>query len=271
MLGHVHELTTSNLTAHLASKAYGRANVILAETASTNDDARQAAAEGAVRGFTVVADAQTRGRGAHGRVWSSPRGTDLYLSIVERPDAWPGTVDPARVAPLTLAVGLGVADAIHALVPTLDPKVKWPNDVWIGRKKCAGILCEASSIGARMEAIILGIGLGVNRTEYEPELATTATSLLLEQRRTSPDRPPLDRSLALALVLEHVERWVDRFAAEGPAPIVAALEPRLALRGERVRVDEIEGELLGIAPSGALRVYTSAGVRDLVAGTLRPA
>lgn len=253
------DLTTSNLTAHLRAKVYGRSNVILAETASTNDDARRAAVDGVPRGFVVVADAQSRGRGAHGRTWSSPRGTDLYLSIVERL-----SIEPARVAPLTLAVGLGVSDAVRALAPELDPRVKWPNDVWIGRRKCAGILCEASSTGARMDAIVIGIGLGVNRTEYEGELAESATSLRLAAART------FDRAAVLATVLEHVERWVDRFAAEGPAPVLDALAPRLALRGERVRVDDVEGELLGLAPSGALRVATATAVRELVAGTLRP-
>jgi BirA family biotin operon repressor/biotin-[acetyl-CoA-carboxylase] ligase len=253
-------LDAERVSGLLATAAYGRSLDVRAETGSTNDDARDAAARGAARGHVVVADTQSRGRGARGRTWSSPPGLDLYVSIVERLE-----VAPERLAPLTLAVGLGVADAVAAIAPRLQPEVKWPNDVWIGRRKCAGILVETSSAGARIEAIVIGIGFGVNRLDFEGELAESATSIAREHGAI------VDRARALASLLEHVERWVDRFAAEGPAPVIAALERRLALRGERVTVDDVEGTVIGIAPSGAIRIATERGERTVISGTLRPA
>lgn len=259
------DLSRDRVLAALRTRALGRSLEVRDETASTNDDARAAAAAGAPRGHVIVADSQTRGRGARGRTWSSPRGVDLYLSIVERV-----ALEPARVAPLTLAVGLGVADAACALVPGIEPRVKWPNDVWVEGRKTAGILVEASSTGGRVESLVIGIGLGVNRVELEPELAGSATSLRLEARRRDAAAGALDRSIALAMLLDHVERWVDRFVAEGAPPIVRAVEERLALRGERVRVDDLDGVLVGLAPSGAVRLRTASGEREAIAGTLRP-
>jgi BirA family biotin operon repressor/biotin-[acetyl-CoA-carboxylase] ligase len=258
-------LSADAIAAHLSTRAYGRSLEVKGETGSTNDDAREAALRGAPRGHVVVADAQHRGRGAHGRTWSSPQGKDLYVSIVERLE-----VEPQRIAPLTLAVGLGVAEAAEAIAPPLSARVKWPNDVWSGRRKIAGVLVEASSIGSRIEALVIGIGLNVNRSAFEGKLAENASSLLLELRRVRPDAAPIDRERALAELLVRVERWVDRFVAEGTAPIVEALEERLALRGEAVRCDEVEGVLLGIAPSGAATIATANGVREFVAGTMRP-
>ena len=86
----------------LTTRLYGRSLEVLAETGSTNDDARAAAERGVPRGHVVVADAQRSGRGARGAVWVSPPGTDLYVSIVERLE-----LAPREVATLTLAVGLG--------------------------------------------------------------------------------------------------------------------------------------------------------------------
>ena len=247
----------------LSTRVLGRSLEVRAETGSTNDDARVAADAGAPRGHVIVANAQTRGRGARGRAWSSPAGEDLYLSIVERTE-----LPPARVSLLTLAVGLGVAELVATLVD--DVRVKWPNDVWIGRRKCAGILVEASSMGTRLGPIVIGIGLDVNRLEWAPELAADATSILATRRLTDPSAARLDRGAVLAELLAHVERRVDLLARGGERELVAAVAARLALVGERVRVDELEGTLLGLAPSGALRLETSDGARDVIAGTLRP-
>jgi BirA family biotin operon repressor/biotin-[acetyl-CoA-carboxylase] ligase len=249
----------------LRTRVYGRSLVVKDETGSTNDDAREAAERGVPRGHVVVADAQQKGRGARGRGWSSPPGTDLYVSIVERLD-----IPSEWLAAVTLAVGLGVAEAVEELVPGLAAQVKWPNDVWIGRRKVAGILVEASSLAGRVDALVIGIGLNVNRTEFEGELAETASSLLLEARRARPDVEPLGRERALAVVLERVERRVEDDATQGPSSVIAALEPRLALRGERVRCETLEGVLLGLAPTGGARIETEHGVCTAVAGTLRP-
>ncbi len=257
------ELEPGRLSALLRSSRYGRSLRVLALTGSTNDDARRDAEAGAPDGHVVVADAQRSGRGSRGRSWLSPPGQDLYVSIVARPE-----VPLSQLSPLTLAVGLGVADAVQQLLEpdARAPEVKWPNDVWLGGKKCAGVLVEASSSGERMGPLVIGIGLNVNRTRWPDELAPGATSLRLARGGRA-----LDRGAALAALLGAVERWVDRFAAQGGEPVAAALQHRLALRGRRVRCEAVEGVLVGVAPSGALRIAADDGLRELLAGRLERA
>jgi BirA family biotin operon repressor/biotin-[acetyl-CoA-carboxylase] ligase len=260
-----HDIAPQRIQAALSTRVYGRSLQVVGSTGSTNDDARTAASRNAARGHVIVADTQTQGRGAHGRVWLSPPGVDLYLSIVERLE-----VPKEKLAPLSLAVGLGVSDAIKAVAEALDPKVKWPNDVWLGRRKTAGILVEVTSLGASIETITIGIGLCVNRIELEPEIARSATSLLKDTRLTKGDAPSFDRALVLAELLRHVEVWVDAFARDGIAALLDPLRHRLALRGEEVQCGDERGILVGIAKTGALQLETKTGLRDIISGTLRP-
>jgi BirA family biotin operon repressor/biotin-[acetyl-CoA-carboxylase] ligase len=258
----VHELDASRVEPYLQTQRYGRSLRALDVTGSTNDDARADAASGAASGHVVLADMQTSGRGSQGRAWSSPRGQDLFFSIVDRP-----AVSLPQLPPLTLAVGLGVAEAVESLLGSPGAcQVKWPNDVWLHRKKCAGILVETSALGATVETVVIGIGLNVNRLEFEEDLRDIATSL----RATRPDRQPFDRPLVLAKVLFAVEHQVDRFIAEGPASIVGTLEPRLAMIGEHARCGDIEGVVVGVSSSGALLMRTESGVVEVNSGRLVP-
>jgi len=257
-------LSRQRIEQRLETARYGRSLRVLAETGSTNDDARADAAGGADDGHVVVADRQTSGRGSQGRGWQSPGGQDLYVSIVARP-----RVAFHTLPTLTLAVGLGVSNAVDALLgdKNLPSSVKWPNDVWVGRKKVAGVLVEASTVGAETSAVIIGIGLNVNRTHFDDELSTLATSLRLASGRDV----AFDREHALSILLAHVERAVDRWSSEGPEAIVPAVEARLALRGERVTHDGAAATLLGIAPSGAIRLETAEGTLvERVSGRLLP-
>jgi BirA family biotin operon repressor/biotin-[acetyl-CoA-carboxylase] ligase len=251
----------ARVSARLETRCYGRSLEVRASTASTNDDAREAAAAGAPRGHVVVADAQSAGRGARGRAWVSPPGTDLYLSIVERPD-----LSPRALAAITLAVGLGVRDACAALLETRGVgarvDVKWPNDVRIEGLKCAGVLVESSSVGDALGPVILGIGLDVNRTSWPEELRGVATSLATYAG-------PLERDLVLATLLRCVEARVDALLRDGAPATIQALRPHLAMVGEAVEIDGVPGRLEGIDDDGALRVRRDGRTVRVTSGTLR--
>jgi len=254
------ELTPERILPALTTARYGRSLRALASTGSTNDDARADGAAGAASGHLVLADAQTGGRGSNGRSWQSPEGLDLYLSIVDRPP-----LAMAQLPPLTLAVGLGVASAVERLLGEgIRCEVKWPNDVLLDGKKCAGILVEATTLGSAVELVVIGIGLNVNRLSFPDALASNATSL----RATRPDQAPFDRLAVLATLLAAVEHEVDRFVAAGPAAVAHALAPRLAFVGRQVRCGDVEGILRGVSDGGALRLQTSQGLRELHAGRL---
>jgi BirA family biotin operon repressor/biotin-[acetyl-CoA-carboxylase] ligase len=254
-------LHIEGVQALLTSARFGRSLEIREQTASTNDDARTAAKAGASDGHTVVADMQTQGRGSHGRSWVSPPGSDLYLSIVAKVP-----VPLSDIAALTLAVGLGVAETVEELLGgDARAEIKWPNDVWLGGRKVAGILVEGASQGNANLPLVIGIGLNVNREQFPEGLDTPATSLRLEAKT------PLARDQALATLLARVEAAVDRFVAQGASGIAGAVDQRLALRGQRASCAETTGVVRGVAASGALRLEVDGVERELFAGTLRPA
>ena len=263
------ELAPERMHALLRTRAYGRSLELLQSTESTNDDARRAAEGGAPDGHVVLAETQLSGRGQHGRSWASPPGSDLYLSIVARPK-----LPLSALPPLTLAVGLGVAEAAeelmaHSHAPRAE--VKWPNDVLLSGYKCAGILVETSSAlpagadpNSAQVAAVIGIGLNVNRLDWPDELRRSATSL----RAHRPGAERIDRALALAALLGAVERWVDALQTRGGEAMARELDARLALRGRRVRCGDVEGVLAGVAGSGAVRIATDNGMRELLAGRI---
>jgi BirA family biotin operon repressor/biotin-[acetyl-CoA-carboxylase] ligase len=239
---------TARFGASLTTERLGRSLVALAETDSTMDDARAAADNGAPEGHVIVADQQRLGRGSHGRVWSSPAGGDLYFSVVLRP-----ALSLADLPPLTLAVGLAVADTVRGVAPNALVRIKWPNDVFLEGKKCAGVLVETRSVGLDPAAVIVGIGINVNRLEFDAELARESTSIALVTGQ------PVDRERLLAKLLEELERQVTRFVAHGAALVVSSVEEHLLYRGQRIAIDELRGTLRGVDPDGALRLQVDTG------------
>ena len=256
------DLSQAQIAPLLSTRTLGRSLELKPSTASTNDDARRAASDGCADGHVIVADTQTAGRGSRGRAWSSPAGTDLYFSVVARL-----ALPAASVPPLTLVVGLAVAEALDAVLATASLTnttcVKWPNDVWLAGHKLVGILVESASVGERLEPLVIGIGINVNRESFPDDLAVPATSLALAHGS------PLVRSRVLARVLNQLESWLDRFVAEGPGAAIDAINQRLALRNERARCGDVVGIVQRVASSGALVLQTERGPVECFSGTVR--
>lgn len=193
-------------------------------------------------GRIVVAGHQTAGMGRFGRAWHSPAGGGLYASFVI----------PAPTVPVvTLALGLATCEAIGA------GDLRWPNDVLLNGRKCAGILTQTE--GA---SIIAGIGINVRQTEFPPGLDTPATSLALEGIEISRE----DLLLSLA-------RAIDRTSTLPGDEIVRRFtEASSYARGRRVRAGEIEGVTTGLDAAGFLRVRDDSGVEHtILSGGVRPA
>lgn len=214
-------------------------------------------------GAVVIADAQTAGRGRRGRAWFSPPGAGLYVSVVLTPGRSPH--DPERRAPrlVTLAAGLALAEAVEAAVG-LAVDVKWPNDLYIGRRKLAGILAEAAGSGTS-GPIVLGYGVNVGRMAYPPELRDRATSLESELGRA------VDRALLLAESLAALARRYDDLLAARFDAILDAWRARApASVGARVSwvspTGPASGVTAGIDEDGALRVQVGGRIERIVAG-----
>lgn len=166
---------------------FGGAVTWHSEIGSTNDVALHLAEHGAADGTVVGADQQTAGRGRQGRSWTSPPGAGLYVSMIVRP--------PAAIASLlTIAAGVSVAEGIREATG-LATDLKWPNDVYAGGRKVAGILAESGMSDARLNHVVLGVGINVSHANYPPEVAARATSIEHELGR------PVDRGLVLASCL----------------------------------------------------------------------
>ena len=138
---------------------------------STNEWAKREAGNAAVDGSVYLADHQTAGKGRRGRVWKSPEGTSISMSLLLRPE-----IPADRISMLTLIMGLSAAQGMKAATG-LDVGIKWPNDVVSRGKKLCGILTEAN---AAVDYVVIGIGINCNMEAFSEELSQIATSLKLE-------------------------------------------------------------------------------------------
>ncbi len=246
----------------LAASAIGRDLVYRRGVDTTMDLARDLAAKGAPHGTLVLADRQTAGRGRRGRSFHSPDAENLYFTLVLRTK--PGVHQRLPVV-LPVAVCRACARA------GVDVRIKWPNDIWVGERKLAGILIDAELGPDSPFALALaGIGVNVNGDPtLEPELRDTATSLSRELGR------PVQRELLLAGVCNEVD---GALAIGGPSLHRAYKELSLVL-GRTVVLAFPSGETreataTGIDADGSLQVRYRDGTAETVSAadvSLRPA
>ncbi len=218
-------------------------------TGSTNDDVREAARAGATAGLVIGAERQQAGRGRRGAAWVCPPGEGLAFSVLLRPSEkkalWPR---------LSLAAGLAVAEGLDR--HGVSSEVKWPNDVWIGGKKIAGILVEAGD-----NFVVVGIGINVGVIEFPEALSDTATSLALEFGTE------IERPAVLASVLDRLTVWQSKIGVDFEE-LLRRFRERCALTGKQLRLTAadgiVTGEALGIGDGGELLIRTPQGIRRIV-------
>jgi BirA family biotin operon repressor/biotin-[acetyl-CoA-carboxylase] ligase len=231
--------------------ALGRTMHLLASVTSTSDEAKRGAREGATHGTTWVAERQTAGRGRQGRSWMSTPGESLLFSVLARVPC-----PPSRLPPIALVAGLAVRDAVARAAPRAEVLIKWPNDVLVSGRKVAGVLVEAITVGAKVEAVVVGVGINVHTRLFPEELEGRATSVAL----ASPSTPP-DRATILADVLASLDHDLHVVVGRGLGLLRARLEAVDALRGRRVRSDSgDEGVASGFDEEGRLLVRREDGV-----------
>jgi BirA family biotin operon repressor/biotin-[acetyl-CoA-carboxylase] ligase len=225
----------------------------LAEAGSTNDVAAEAARAGAPEGLVVGADRQRAGRGRRGRSWLAAAGHALLVSVVLRPG-----VAPVDAGLLPIVVAVGTAEAIGP-----EARIVWPNDILVGGRKVAGILCEMSADQERVAWAVAGVGVNVRSAPALEDARWEAGAL--SDAGAAPARADLLVRL-LGAVGRAYAAWVDVDAAG----VLDAYAERDALAGRDVTVslgaEEVAGRCAGTDPLGRLRVRTAAGERLLGAG-----
>jgi BirA family biotin operon repressor/biotin-[acetyl-CoA-carboxylase] ligase len=223
-------------------------------------------AAGAYR--VAIAEHQTAGRGRQGNQWLSTAGGSLCLSV-----AWQMQNVPNKLSALTLAVGLGAAEALASL-GVGGVQLKWPNDLLVGNAKLAGILTETVFRSEDNLTVVVGVGVNLApiATLSEDDVsswADAATSLgeLMPQ-------PPAREALAVALVHSLVDTCKD-FEAKGFAAFASRFGDYDWLAGKHLDIDTPEGPVngiaVGIAGDGALLVDTAAGREAIYSGSVQRA
>jgi BirA family biotin operon repressor/biotin-[acetyl-CoA-carboxylase] ligase len=235
------------------------------EVGSTSSHARALAENGAAEGEVVIAESQIQGRGRLGRRWESPPLANLYFSIVLRP-----TLPPAHAAQITLMAAVALAECVGTLIPQ-PPAIKWPNDILVQGKKLAGILTEACCDTARVDYVILGVGMNVNLgVEAMPEtIRQRATSLSVLSGEN------LSREKVLSGLIQHLDRCYGILEASGFEALRPRWEAYFNLGGRRVRAESGDQAVIGVArgidPRGALLVEDESGaLRTIIAGDVIP-
>ena len=214
-----------------------------AEVGSTLDVAH-AIAPSSASGTLVIADEQTAGRGRHGRRWTSAPRAGVWLTLVERP------TDARALDVLAIRCGLYAAQALDDLART-SVGVKWPNDLFVGHRKLAGILIETRWRGTAPEWVAIGFGLNV----IAPELETAVG---------------LPEGVSRIMVLDRVVAALRRAAAATRHLTdreLASWRARDVAMGRRVTAPS-EGTVEGISSTGEILIRANAGVAAHRSGSL---
>jgi BirA family biotin operon repressor/biotin-[acetyl-CoA-carboxylase] ligase len=271
---------------------------------STNTLAMKLAEDGSPHGTVVIADTQMKGKGRLGRTWVSPPKSNIYMSIIIRPD-----IEPKDATLLTIMAAIACADAIKDKTG-LDVKIKWPNDLMVSEKKLGGILAEIKSDPDRIIFAVIGIGINVNvrLKDFPADVRVIATSVK-EELSTIPSipshqgrggmgdifqrgrgvkkvpSPPAgegegegdltipSRTIIITEILKELERWYQVLIRKGRKPLLDEWKRLSSTLGKKVKVvagkDLFTGVAEDIDKEGMLMLRLSSGMlKKISAGDL---
>ena len=225
---------------------------------SSNDLAREVidvyfAEDQALPPTVFVAETQPRARGRGGKEWKAPKGRGVYLTIL-RP-----VVEGEPISVVPIAVARWIREALKD-VSGVEAKLKWPNDLYVGRRKLAGVLSEARTQG---EESYLAVGVGVNARGAAADVGVPGATTIEEE---------VGREIEIAPLVQAV---VDRLDSELAHPdwhseVEAWQRESVHRPGDEIRVRQngelVAGRYVGLDPSGFLRLDTPNGERVVTSG-----
>lgn len=232
--------------------------IYLDKVDSTNNYARSLS-DSINSDFLVVSDMQTLGKGRLGRIWDSPAGTGIFMSLCIKPD-----IAIEKASMITLVMAISLCDAIDELYSE-NSNIKWPNDIVMNSKKISGILTEMSSDIDGIKYIISGVGINVNNRKFADNIKEMASSLFLETGIL------MDRSTLIASIIHHFYNNFNIFLkTEDMTGLKEKYEKHLANIGKEVKILDPKGEYnalaLGIDETGALLVNTDGKIKRIISG-----
>lgn len=234
---------------------------VMTSVDSTNAEALRLLPEAQTLPFYVIAERQTSGRGRRGRSWVSPFGENLYYSLVVRVEG-----GMRQLEGMSLAVGLALLQVIRGF-GVAEAGLKWPNDVLVGERKLAGILLELSGDPADVCHVVIGIGLNVNMLAADHgAIGQPWTSMRAELGRL------LNRNELVSGLNRQLSRYLDIQLRGGFAALQDEWQACHLWQGRPVALtaggEPIEGEVLGVDRSGAIRLRVDGAERSFSGGEL---
>jgi BirA family biotin operon repressor/biotin-[acetyl-CoA-carboxylase] ligase len=230
---------------------------IHAQLPSTQDYLRDLAMEEIPEGAVIQSLSQTAGRGRQGRTWESPVG-NLYMSVLLRPEC-----EAAKAGQMSFVAGLAVSAAIDSYIEKGHLKaLKWPNDVLIDGRKCAGILIE-SVMGkdGMIDALVVGIGVNIL---VAPEGAVALKDVCGDRQ------VPIHifRDSVLSQLGESYLQW----KRQGFSPIRTRWLKQAYALGDKITArfaqEQAEGIFKGIDEKGALLLETAGKTKAIAAAEI---
>ncbi|TAL28404.1 MAG: biotin--[acetyl-CoA-carboxylase] ligase, partial [Nitrospirae bacterium] len=253
-----------------AAVIVGREIIFFESIDSTNALAMELAEKGAVHGTVIIADRQAKGKGRLGRTWVSPPKSNIYMSVILRPE-----LEPKNATLLTIMAATACAHAIRnssrcdSLPTGLRVKIKWPNDLMLSNKKLGGILTEMKSDPDRILFAVIGIGINVNSKikDFAPEIQDIATSIKEELGKMQ------SRTVLIAEILKEMERWYKVLIRDGRKPLLEEWKNLSSTLGRKVKVIAGRETFIGVAEDiddeGLLILrLPSGGLKKISAGDL---
>ena len=242
----------ASVAREIAGTAFGSIAYV-EETASTNADAAELLDDDRFGGHTIVAEFQRRGAGRKGRLWLAAAGTALLFTTI-----LPRTIETRNLWIVPYWVALAVRGALRDF--GIKTTLQWPNDLLLGARKIAGILCQSSVIAERAR-VACGVGVNVKRpgagVDIEPAPA------FCDEVAT------VDRAALLKGILLEYDRTLGML--DRPGPVAAAWDDAAELPGRiyHIAPDDtgvaFEAVAQGLANDGGLRIVRKDGRNEIVA------
>lgn len=215
---------------------------------------------GLKNGHTCLAEAQTAGRGRHGRKWVSPYASSLYLSM-----HWTFAGGYSVLGGLSLAIGVAIVDALNEC-GVQGIQLKWPNDIYVQGKKLAGVLIEVEGqIGSGCQAII-GVGLNVRLPINIEEIGQPWIDL------AQLSEPLIDRNILAGTLVNELTKSLTLFESDGLEPFISKWRALDVYANQAVKLivgqQIISGISKGIDANGAILLETELGVKAYHGGEI---
>lgn len=250
---------------HLHTEWLGHQLYVLPVVDSTQREAQRLWKKGGANGTVVVAQHQTAGRGTRGRIWHSPPQSGAWFSmLLQLP------IDLKRAPIITLLTAVALYETLLNWCQPEQLQIKWPNDLLLAGKKCAGILTELHHHDEHGAQLVIGVGVNLNQehNDFPMELQEHATSLAMGTGEK------VQPSLLIALFLAKMEEWLALYQQEGNSAVLHAWTSYAGMIGQRV-MTQLEGKdtnviIHGLDEQGRLLLLDKQGtIHTLVSGEIR--